>query len=92
MIPFTYLISINIMIYRKLRNTKRSRIRSRSASLRKEGNLASLLLVIGEKVLKEMLNIVDEKCMLEFNLFNTGFQSNTIMQGNFIYEIKENNL
>ena len=47
-IPFSYLSYMNMMIYTRMRKNNLSSVRSRSTSTKKAGNLAAILIVIGE--------------------------------------------
>ena len=47
-IPFSYLSYMNLLIYTRMRQNNLSTVRSRSNSTKKAGNLAAILIVIGE--------------------------------------------
>ena len=48
LIPFSYLSSMNMLIYNRMSQNNLSTVRSRSNSTKKAGNLAAILIVIGE--------------------------------------------
>ena len=48
-IPFSYLSYMNLLIYTRMRQNTQSTVRSRSNSTKKAGNLAAILIVIGNK-------------------------------------------
>ena len=50
LIPFSYLSYMNMLIYTRMRQNNLSTVRSRSNSTKKAGNLAAILIVIGEKI------------------------------------------
>ena len=52
LLPFTFLATMNALIYSKIRQNSISMVRSRAQDTKKAGNLATVLIVIGETYLK----------------------------------------
>ena len=63
-IPFTYLVIINMKIYCRMRQNNLSTVRSRSLSMKKAGNLAAILIVIGTYIHIIYINSLPVWCVL----------------------------
>ena len=56
LIPFSYLSVTNLMIYKKLRMNKMSKVRRNSTVIKSAGNLAAVQVIVGKGLFKINVN------------------------------------
>ena len=70
LIPFSYLSVMNLMIYKKLRMNKMSKVRRNSTVIKSAGNLAAVQVIVGKGLFK--INVIQHfHLVLVFLISNT---------------------